>query len=57
MPTMQMNSYLLNPLFQVLQQAGIREMHMAFSDHTGASGTVLFFRKGPSTYLLPALCE
>jgi hypothetical protein len=57
LPTMQMNAYLLNPLFQVLQQAGVREMHMAFTDHAGTLGTVLFFKKGPGTYLLPALCE
>jgi len=56
-PTMQMNSYSLNPLFQILQEAGVREMHLAFTDHTGALGTVLFFRKGAGAYLDPALCE
>jgi SAM-dependent methyltransferase len=57
MPTMQMNAYLLNPLFQILQQAGVREIHVAFSDHTDTLGIVLFFRKGPDAYLFPALCE
>jgi len=56
-PTMQMNSYSLNPLFQILQEAGVREMHLAFTDHTGALGTVLFFRKGAGAYLDSALCE
>ena len=57
MPTMQMNAYLLNPLFQLFQQAGVREIHVAFSDHTGTLGMVLIFRKGPDAYLFPALCE
>ena len=56
-PTMQMNSYLLNLLFQILQQAGVREMHVAFSDHGGALGAVLFFKKGSGSYRFPALSE
>jgi SAM-dependent methyltransferase len=56
-PTMQMISYLLNPLFQVLQQAGVRDLHLAFCDHSDALGVVLFFKKGPGVYLLPALIE
>ncbi len=56
-PVMQMNHYLLNSLFQVLQQAGVREIHVALSDHGGSLGAVLFFRKAQDKYLLPALEE
>jgi SAM-dependent methyltransferase len=56
-PVMQMNSYLLNPLLQILQQAGVREMHMTLSDHGGALGAVLFFRKGTGSYPFPDLSE
>ncbi|HUD47510.1 MAG TPA: class I SAM-dependent methyltransferase [Candidatus Baltobacteraceae bacterium] len=54
-PVMQMNSYSLNPLFQILQHAGVREIHAALSDHDGSFGTVLFFKKGPGLYAFPAL--
>jgi len=56
-PEMQMNSYILNPIFQILQQNGVREMHLAFSDHSTTLGVVLFFKRGPGKYLFPALCE
>lgn len=44
-PVMQMNSYLLNPVLHMLQEAGVREFHAAFSGHSDALGLVLFFRK------------
>jgi SAM-dependent methyltransferase len=56
-PEMQMNPYLLNPIFQILQEAGVREMHVAFSDHTRSLGTVLFFKKGAASYAFPSLKE
>jgi hypothetical protein len=56
-PEMQMNPYLLNPIFQILQEAGVREMHLAFSDHTRSLGTVLFFKKGAASYAFPSLKE
>lgn len=56
-PVMQMNTYLLNPLFQILQEAGVREMHLSLSDHADAFGAVLFFKKGPRPYAFPALNE
>ncbi len=42
---MQMNPYTLNPLLHLLQRAGVRRMHVEFTDHGGDYGLVLFFRK------------
>ena len=44
-PQMQMNSYYMNRLFSILQKAKISEFHAEFTDHEGALGAVLFFRK------------
>lgn len=44
-PVMQMNSYILNPVFHLLQQAGVRSIYAAMTDHGGEYGTVLFFQK------------
>ena len=44
-PTMQMNPYTLNPLFHLLQRAGVRNMYIDFADHGGEYGLTLFFRK------------
>ena len=44
-PRMQMIPYLLNPLFHVLQEAGVRQVHVELTDHGGYFGQVLFFRK------------
>ena len=44
-PIMQMNSYLLNPMLQVLQQSGVGQFHAFFSDHGGTLGVILFFQK------------
>ncbi len=56
-PTMQMNAYLLNPIFQILQQSGVREFHIAYSEHSSTMGMVLFFKKGKDEYLFPGLFE
>jgi SAM-dependent methyltransferase len=42
---MQMNPYDLNRIFHILQSAGIKKMHMEFTDHSGSLGTILFFQK------------
>ncbi len=42
---MQMNPYTLNPLLHVLQRAGVRRMHVEFTDHGGDYGVILFFKK------------
>lgn len=44
-PVMQMNSYSLNLIFQILQEAGVRQIYVDFTDHGGNYGTVLFFKK------------
>jgi hypothetical protein len=44
-PHMQMNSYALNRLFLDIQTAGVLECHSRLTDHGGALGVVLFFRK------------
>ena len=44
-PIMQMNPYLLNPIFQILQQAGVRSLHLTTTDHAESLGLVLFFQK------------
>ena len=44
-PTMQMNSYSLNPLFQILQEAGVREVHLAFSRPYWCFGDGVVFQK------------
>lgn len=44
-PAMQMNSYNLNRLFQILQNQGIRTAHTTFTDDYGYCGVVLIFQK------------
>ncbi len=44
-PTMQMNAYLLNSLFRTLQQAGVRRLHVEYTNHGGCLGVLLFFQK------------
>jgi hypothetical protein len=44
-PAMQMNDYHLNPLFRILQEAGIRRFHVELTDHGGAYGAILYFQK------------
>jgi hypothetical protein len=45
---MQMNSCDLNVVFRKLQSAGIRRMHVEYTDHGGFFGVVLFFMKRAS---------
>ena len=47
-PEMQMNYYNLSELMFVLQQAGVRQVHTECTDHGGALGAFLFFRKAPA---------
>ncbi len=51
-PAMQMNEYHLNPLFRILQEAGIRRFHVELSDHGGAYGAVLYFQKKERSHYL-----
>ena len=44
---MQMNPYDLNLICRDLQQAGIRRLHVEFTDHLGCFGVLLLFRKLP----------
>jgi SAM-dependent methyltransferase len=42
---MQMNPYNLNTIFKKLQTAGVRRLHVEYTDHGGFFGVVLFFKK------------
>jgi len=44
-PDMQMNSYDLNLLLASLQRAGIRQLHVEFTNHGGELGVILYLRK------------
>lgn len=44
-PEMQMNSYDLNPLFYLMQLAGVTQFITRFTDHGGELGVFLFFVK------------
>lgn len=44
-PEMQMNPYLLNEYLFLLQGAGVRQIHIEFTDHGGELGAFLFFRR------------
>ncbi len=46
-PEMQMNFYNLSQLMFVLQQAGAGMVHCQLTDHGGAIGAFMFFRKPP----------
>jgi hypothetical protein len=43
-PEMQMNPYTINPVFQALQAAGVRDCHVEFTDHGGTLGAMVVFR-------------
>jgi len=45
---MQMNPYNLNLILQKLQAAGVRRLHLEYTDHGGFFGVVLFFKKSGS---------
>jgi len=42
---MQMNAYPLEQVFRIVQGAGVRGLHVAFTDHGGCLGVLLCFRK------------
>ncbi|HMF11642.1 MAG TPA: class I SAM-dependent methyltransferase [Gemmataceae bacterium] len=44
-PEMQMNSYDLNSIFAGLQNAGVRRIHVEFTNHDGCYGVLIFFKK------------
>jgi SAM-dependent methyltransferase len=44
-PPMLMNAYLLNPLLFQIQDTGVRDLYVEFTDHGGELGVFLFFRK------------
>lgn len=46
---MQMNAYPLNEMLFILQERGIRDVHVAFCDHDGQLGVFLYFRKTSGT--------
>lgn len=49
-PQMQMNDYNLNRLFAILQtECGVHKTYAEFSNHDGALGVILYFRKNIKT--------
>jgi hypothetical protein len=44
-PEMQMNLHSLNQAFFLLQNFGIKNMYTEFTNHDGALGITLYFRK------------
>jgi hypothetical protein len=44
-PELKMNPYNLNQVFFIVQQAGIKDMHVKFTNHSGELGVILYFRK------------
>ncbi len=44
-PEMEMNSYSMNELMSIMQDARIRDFHARFTDHDGEFGVFLYFRK------------
>jgi SAM-dependent methyltransferase len=47
-PVMQMNAYSVTRLLDILASRGCRDIHVRFSDHSGARGVLLFARKHPA---------
>jgi 2-polyprenyl-3-methyl-5-hydroxy-6-metoxy-1,4-benzoquinol methylase len=46
-PEMQMNCYNLSELMFILQRAGVHRLYSTFTNHAGAIGIFMFFRKDP----------
>ena len=44
-PVLRMHAYDLDRILHMVQRLGVREFHMTFSDHSGALGVMLFFRR------------
>lgn len=53
-PEMQMNAYDLNPLFYLMQTAGVSQFITRFTDHGGELGVFLFFVKPKAAVQPPA---
>jgi 2-polyprenyl-3-methyl-5-hydroxy-6-metoxy-1,4-benzoquinol methylase len=47
-PGMQMHSYDLNALLFILQNSGVRRLHVEFTDHGGELGVFVFFQRPTS---------
>lgn len=47
-PAMQMNSYSLNRIFEILMLAGCSQLNIEFSDHNGNRGVMIYFQKAPA---------
>jgi 2-polyprenyl-3-methyl-5-hydroxy-6-metoxy-1,4-benzoquinol methylase len=47
-PQMQMNAYSLNQVYRIIQDSGVRQIHVLPTDHGGCLGLVLCFRKVPN---------
>lgn len=46
-PVMQMNDYSLNTLFRMIQEQGVKRMHVAYTDHDKYYGVLLLFQINP----------
>ncbi len=46
-PMMQMNSYSMNRIFDILMNAHCSNLQIEFSDHSGHHGAMLYFEKSP----------
>ncbi|HRJ96988.1 MAG TPA: class I SAM-dependent methyltransferase [Fimbriimonadaceae bacterium] len=44
-PPMQMNVYNLNQVMYILQQKGVTDLHVTFTNHSGIFGAALYFRR------------
>ena len=42
---MQMNLYNLSTIFHILHEAGVRRLHVEYTDHEGVYGVMVFFQK------------
>jgi SAM-dependent methyltransferase len=50
-PMMQMNSYSLNRIFNILMDERCSNLHIEFSEHGGFRGAMLYFEKSPKPLL------
>ncbi len=50
-PAMQMNSYSLNQVFEMLMLAQCSKVSIEFSDHAGTRGVMVYFQKAPAPLL------
>ena len=50
-PHMQMNSYSMNRIFEILYDSRCSNLHVEFSSHSGYHGAMLYFEKSPRALL------